>query len=307
MSFNDIPHSKSPRANHADVTNAPHLFGDPFDDETGDPDLYGDPDDFGDPTMDPMASYMIAAGDVAPRKNRLKSVWAKNKGLTAGLGGAAVGATATALLLKRQNKIKAQETLRNQVAVRTALGKIDKRSKYPFFGLKGALMNSAPIDTQASFAADTLKTMFDRQSLDTPFYQETAIATYAAGVFTATASGVAASRFAPSLFLQFGTNTLNASPGTIISISASIPLFDGSTLTISTTPFLFTYQAGFDVRFAMTPWILVANKPIPVMAYYSNAKPIVFTITGLPQTSSVNLVIPGSLHPWAIAMRNALV
>lgn len=324
--------SRDPRMPHADVTNAPHLFGDPMGDvdledgdllndemgdyEDGEVD-YGDVD-YGDP--DVLAVYSNISGDPAPRSHKVRSYLKKHKralmtgtALTAG----AVGAVALARAVKKarakrmlvKQKLRAAKshgTLTNQRIIRNNIGKMRRDSMMPFFSLRGAKMNESPIDPLSTFVADMFKNLLDRQNSDTPFYQETAIGTFAAGTWTAQANGVVANRFFTGLIVQIGTNELNASPGTIISMTATIPTISG-TLTIAATPFLFTYEKGYDVRFLFFPWTLVSNKPLPVLGQYSNANPIIVAITGIPSASSVNLVVPGSLHPWTVAMRNALI
>lgn len=175
-----------------------------------------------------------------------------------------------------------------------------------FFSLTGAYMNSSPIEPKSRFVMDMLKNMLDRQNMDTPFYQETAIGTFAAGTWTCQAVGTVAPRFFTGLVLQMGTNILNAAPGTIMNITATIPTQAGL-LTVAATPFIFTYGDRFNVRFLFFPWNLVSNKPLPVLGTYSNANPITVLVTGLPAASAVSLIVPGSLHPWTTALRNSLL
>jgi hypothetical protein len=199
-----------------------------------------------------------------------------------------------------------KQTLNNQKRAQMFPGKINKTDKMPFFELIGAKLNSSQIEPLSAFPADTLKVILDRQNVDTPFLQETAIGVFAAGVWTATATGDPTARFYFPLFLQLGINYLNAAPGTVFTVTANLPLINGGVLAI-TTPFIFTIEKGYDVRFKFHPWQLVSNKPLPVLGSYSNATPIVVTVNGLPSASTVNLVVPGSLHPWLAGVRNALV
>lgn len=199
-----------------------------------------------------------------------------------------------------------KQTIRNQRLIGRNAGKVSRQSMMNFFSLTGAYMNSSPIEPKSRFVMDMLKNMLDRQNMDTPFYQETAIGTFAAGTWTAQATGTVANRFFTGLVLQIGTNILNAAPGTIMNITATIPTLAGP-LTIAATPFIFTYGDKFNVRFLFFPWNLVSNKPLPVLGQYSNAAPITVTVTGLPAASAVSLVVPGSLHPWTTALRNSLL
>jgi hypothetical protein len=325
----ELTQSSNPREDKADITNASTLFGDPYGDAS---DLYGDPEDeegdvfdeegdvsdlYGDP--DPLATFDLISGD--PNSDGYEQgapKWSKKKKIGGALAGIFTGGLAPAIAaIKRRRKSKlaakkrlaiekTQQSLQRQRTLTKNVGKIDRNSPIHFFSLKGAKMNAAPIAPNSAFIADMLKNLLDRQNSDTPFYQETAIGAFAAGTWTATATGVATNRFFTGLILQIGTNLLNASPGTVINITASIPTING-TLTIAADPFLLTYEAGFDVRFLFFPWQLVANKPLAVLGQYRNAAPIVITVTGLPAASAVNLIVPGSLHPWTVAMRSALV
>jgi len=314
--LSEIPTSQDPRMPLADVTNARFLFGDPFGDvdddyEEGDADIYGD--------VDTLSQYQMVAGDPRTKFGRFVS---KYKAPLAGLAGMGVGAGAMALVnrAQRNKEIKAArsrlaqfrggQTLRTTKLLKNAQGRINLRDTMPFFQLSGAKLTSAPIDPLSVFAADMFKNQLDRQALDTPFLQELAIGTFAGGVWTATAPGVATNRFYTALVLQIGTNVLNAAPGTVMNISASLPTIDG-VLTIGPVPFTLTYEKGFDVRFLFFPWRLIANKPFPTLGQYNNTVPgttdIVITVTGIPAASAVSLIVPGTLHPWTVAMRNALL
>lgn len=316
--------SRDARLPHADVTNAPHLFGDPDDfgdiedgdiDDYGDVDEFGDPEDmYGDPAM--LAYYAMVSGD--PSTNRLQArKLAKSAGYVAAgaasglLARRAMGAVKRKLAARKLAKLRLSRaanalTIRRQGTLRSNVGKISRRSMLPFFSLLGAKMNSSPIDPLSKFVADMFKVMLDRQNSDTPFLQETAQGVFFAGTWTCTAVGTLASRFYTGLILQIGTNALNASPGTIINITATLPTINGP-LVIAATPFLITYEDKFNVRFLFFPWQLVTNKPLPVLGQYNNANPIVVAITGIPAASAVSLVVPGSQHPWTVGMRNGLI
>lgn len=323
--FKQLGVTEDARQPLADVTNAPELFGDISLDEDGEIDEDGDPDDeFGDPDddlygdPDMLSAYQLISGDVDSEVGGLSSAAKRKLKVTAlGLGLTVAGLLALRKRMKARKAKKAairaklamnrtKQTIRTQANARTSLGKINRASSLNFFSLTGAKMNSSPIDPLSKFVADQFKVHLDRQNSDTPFYQETAQGVLVGPDFVCTANGIATNRFFTGLILQFGTNMLNASPSTILSISASIPTIDG-VLTISTTPFVMTYGKGFDVRFLFFPWRLISNKPLPVLGQYSNAAPIVVTVSGLPAASAVNLVVPGSLHPWTVSMRNALI
>lgn len=311
----DLGISVNPRAPHADVTNAPHLFGDPWgdvDDEDGDIDYgdidYGDPDD-----VDPLALYSMMSGDPATRRRRIGNALKIAAGGAAAYGGFKGGQKIVrSVRANRQQRIARsienevrKQSLARAANIRRNIGRLPSNTMSSFFSLKGAKLNSSPIEPLSRFVTADLKFMFDQQAVFTPFLQESASGTFAAGSWTCNATGIASDRFFTGLILQFGTNALNASPSTVITITASIPTVNGP-LVISSTPILLTYEKGFDVRFLFFPWAIVSNKPLPVLGRYNNANPIQIVVSGIPAQSAVTLVVPGSLHPWTVAMRNAL-
>lgn len=321
-----LDYSMDARAPKADITNATELFGDPFGDvdeygdmeedgdvDYGDIDDYGDVDEYGDINEGTLSAFNVISGD--PSSKRRKMIRA------AKIGGLAVGGTAAALLARkmiRQRRAKTaalraklaaqqtRQTIVNQKRAATSAGTIDRKKKVPFFQLTGAKLNSSPIDPTEGYIADMLKHNLDRQASDTPFLQETAIGTFGAGTWTATANGTANNRFFTGLILQLGVNYLNAAPGTVFNVTATIPTINGP-LVIAAQPFIFTIQRGYDVRFLFYPWQLVSNRPLPVLGAYDNANPITVQVTGLPAAATVNLIVPGSLHRWTVALRNALI
>jgi len=333
-SLNSFEVNGDARMPKANLSNASHLFGDPSDFEDGDPED-GDPEDgdpdYGDPTMNDstIAMYNLISGDPsfgdpemygAPSPKLMKA--ARTLGII-GTAGVATGLTHKALMNQVQKRIAAlrrdrsfiqkklsfnrlSQTLFNQDMARKFSGRIDRRSKVKFFQVTGAKMNSSPIDPMEGYIADMLKYNLDRQASDTPFYQESASAVFALGLWTATATGTVTPRFYTGLIVQLGINQLNAAPGTVFQITGTFPTING-TLVVAATPWIFTIQKAFDVRFILYPWQLVSNKPLPVLGQYSNANPIVVVVSGLPAASAVTLIVPGSLHPWTIALRNGLM
>jgi hypothetical protein len=318
--LSEIPHSQNPRMDHANVSNAPHLFGDPdygdFDEE-GDISLYGDIDELSNDT-DPLATFTETSGDIE-EEGDLRSFIKKNKKLLIGVGAGGASLGVAAIVRKKIQQAKARkiiqkslaqekynQTIRQAALVQSSVNKMTKASLMRFFSLRGAKMNSSPIDPLSTFVTDMFKNMLDRQAMDTPFLQETAIGAFAAGTWTATATGAVTNRFYVGLILQIGTNVLNAAPATIIQVTGTFPTINGN-LVVAANPWLLTYEQRFDVRFLLYPWQLVSNKPMPVLGQYSNASNIVVTVTGIPSASAVNLVVPGSIHPWTVAMRNALI
>lgn len=318
--LSDIPHSTNPRADKADITNAPELFGDPSDDdfEDGDvDDLYGDADDledgdlYGDINDETLAVYNTISGDPGKHPKRARTL--KRAGLIAGSGTAAFLVAKKLAAIRRKKKLARNQmmrqssrlTLRNQALARSYSGKIKRNAFMPFFQVTGAKMNSSPINPLEKFVADMFKYNLDRQASDTPFYQETALGIFLAGTWTCTATGVATNRYYTALILQAGINMLNAAPGTIFNVTATLPTINGP-LVVAGTPWVFTIGGKFYVNFLFFPWQLVSNKALPILGLYNNQNPIVVQVTGLPAASAVSLVVPGSLHPWTVAMRNAL-
>lgn len=320
--------SDNPRAPQADITNAPELFGDIFgdldDDDFGDiDDEYGDTDLYGDINDESLSAYKLISGD--PNDDEMGDTRAgrflrkyRSPLLMAGSGTAAYfggRAIVNAIRKRRANKslvnramqaTRARQTLKMQGAARAYAGKIKRDAKMPFFQLIGAKMNASPIAPSSKFVADMFKNFLDRQNSDTPFEQETAIGTLVGTTWTCTAGITANSRFYTGLILQLGINQLNAAPGTVFIVKATLPTFNG-VLSVNAQPWIFTIQNNFDVRFLFFPWQIVTNIPLPVLGTYSSTNQITVTVDGLPAASSVNLVVPGSLHPWSVAMRNALI
>jgi hypothetical protein len=113
-------------------------------------------------------------------------------------------------------------------------------------------------------------------------------------------------RYYVAVILVVGINALAASPGTIFSVTGTFPLFQGS-LVVSTNPWSFTFRNSFYAKAIIFPWTLISNKPVLSLGSYNSGTPITVSIDGLPSTASVTMIVPGSLHPWTIGMRNALI
>lgn len=331
----DFGLSNNPRASKADITNAPHLFGDPFDegdfdellplgdsDDYGDSD-YGDSDDYGDPSINnsTLALFKEMSGDPlygAPKMPKLN----KKQMIALGLGGAAlihrdqVERVVRKLLTHRKqmssrviNKLRTgagRQTLQGDKRIFKTNLRINRRSTLPFFQITGAKLNSSPINPNEVFPADMLKFLLDRQAADTPFLQESAVATLVGPNWVSTATGVVADRYYTALILQIGINILNAAPGSVFSITGTFPTVNGP-LVVAGNPWIFTIERQFDVRFVLYPWQLVTNRPFIVQGLYNNANPIITTVAGLPAASAVTLIVPGSLHKWIVKLREALI
>jgi len=318
-------------APQADVSNAGYLMGDVNewgDPGDGDPDYgdyeagdYGDYGDYedgdygdyeggdvegGDPDM--LASFVDLAGDPDygdPSEQgalrTLKSLRARAR---------ARKAKRVGMRLKR--RAKRNTILSTKRDMRNAPGSSLKGNR-PFFSVSGAYLNEGPIDVMSVFPTDVLKTMLDRQQTDTPFFQETVSGAAVGADYVCTSVGEADFRYYTGLMLNIGSNAFTASPGTTFRITATLPTIKGN-LVISATPLQFTYKKGFDVRFLIFPWQLVANKPMLLLGKYSSTvgERIIFTVTGIPisatspQPSSVSLIIPGSLHKWTVFTRQSL-
>lgn len=296
--------SSNTRSEKADLTNANHLFGDPDDDMP-----YGDAD-YGD--LSPLAIYSAMVGDLetgAPMNRKLRN------GLMIGGGAAVLGGTA-AVIAKATAKKKAAKalmrreqskmTIDHAVEARRMMGKMSKTEKIKFFSVSGALLNSAPISTNEHFIADSLKLNLDLQASQTPFEVEIASGTYSAGKWSVKAVGTATPRFYSAVILVIGINQLSANPGTVFTVTGSMPTIGGA-LTISSNPLSFTIQNGYYVKLMIFPWQIVTNKPLLSIGQYSADNNISFDITGLPSAATVTLTVPGSQHSWTLAMRSALL
>jgi hypothetical protein len=321
-SLTDLTDSKDPRAPFADVSNAAALLGD-IDDDYGDAD-YGD-SDYGDiqdtAALNTYQTLMGDAdyGDVKTVLRKIGGVWKKipvGVKIAGAAGALAYGGIKLSQAIRRkqqQNRANraaslaaSQNTIANSVAARQLLGKIPKTAQMPYYQIIGANLNSFPLSPTEFFMADTLKYNLDRQSTDTPFEVEIVNGVFAGVTWTLTATGTAANRFYVVIFITIGISVLTAAPGTIFNIAGILPTINGN-LVISTNPFSYTIQNGYYAKKALFPWILVTNKPQLALGQYSNANPIVITVTGLPSNAAVNMIVPGSLHQWTIAMRNRLI
>lgn len=310
-----------PRMPKADLSNAPYLFGDPssagldtYSTLIGSPygdvnsiglEQVGDSDDFGD------AAYGDASYG-APLPN-----WAKIAG--AGVLGAGAGYLTSSLIHRQkmrqmQSQLIQQQlaaaagrnTITNSVLARRMMGRIPLNTPFQFYSVMGANLNQYPLAPTEYFAADSLKYNLDQQAAQTPYEVEIANGVISGANLVATANGLVANRFFPAIICTIGINALAANPGTVMTVTASIPTVAG-TLTISAQPFSFTFGKDYYAKLIIYPWSLVTNKPLLVQGQYSNAAPIVVTVSGIPTSSSVNLIVPGSMHQWTIAMRNRLV
>jgi len=314
--------SRDPRAPMADISNAAHLFGDPgyggapygdIDDDYGD--IEGPYGDINNASLDTIHELF---GDVDDYESgSLRDVWQRiPKAARIGGGVAAGGAAAYGLGKLIANQIKAGKARRaarssnssiDQLLQARANGqKISRTAQLPFFDVSNAALNQAPIDARSTFTADTLKFNLDRQATDTPFESEVVPGVFGGATWTCTGNGAVTDRFYTAVFLTIGINALAGNPGTICTVNATMPTFNGSL--VLPTPFSFTLSAALKkVTFVIYPWQLVTNKPLPVLGKYNNAAPILMSVTGIPSTSSVTLTIPGSLHSWTQSMRNRLV
>lgn len=312
-SLNQLVTSNDSRAPHANVTNAAYLMGDVDEFHKSD---YGDPDNFS-----ALSTYEALMGDAD--YGDLRSVWKKiPKGVK--YGAAALGTAGLTYLTfdqirKAKNKIvagrrarqaaqqaAANNTIYNQDAARTMLGKIPRNAHMPYYQITGATLNSFPLSPDNFFVADTLKYNLDRQSTDTPFEVEIQSAVFAGSTWTITASGTVAPRYYAVVFITVGISVLSAAPGTIFNVSGILPTINGN-LVIASNPFSYTLQSGYYAKKALFPWVMVTNKPQLALGQYSNANPIVITINGLPSNAAVSMIVPGSLHQWTTAMRNRLL
>lgn len=316
-----------------------NVFGDPYEfgdvEDEGDPygDLYGDADDeygdlYGDVDDNEVLDlYSTTAGDVddyGMGGPKLRSLWQKTRkplaiagaGTAAFLAGRAIAKgikrrrARRAATLSRLKQSRLRQTIATQRNAQRNAPKIARTNMLPFYQISGATLNSYPISPRDRFIADMYKNNLDRQALDTPFLQETAAGTLVGTDWVCTATGVATPRYYNLLAVRIGINALAGAPGTIFSITASLPLFNNTVTVTGATPWVFTIGRGFDVTFAFFPWQLIANRPQPALGSYDNTvalRNIVVTVSGLPAASAVTLIVLGSLHPTTIATRTALI
>lgn len=313
-----LVNQRNPSFEKADITNAPHLMGDASSDDD-----YGDITDemrlssYGDPYGDPdgiIDTYDTVVGDPYGDPKKKRSF--VRRALPYAIGAAGVGAITAALIHKRKKKAALQRqteanasrsTITNSIYARQHMGRIPRDTVFPFYSVQGATLNGYPLAPTEGFAADTFKYNLDRQSTDTPFEVEIVPGVFAVATWTVTSVGVVAARYYTTVFLVVGLNAFTGAPGTIFTVTGTMPLIGGGSLVIAANPFSFTIAPGFYAKIAISPWVLVSNKPVLALGSYSAGSPITFSITGLPSSAAVSMVIPGSLHQWTIAMRNRLL
>lgn len=322
MSAGDFGASLNPAMPKADISNAPYLFGDPGsemmpymgDSAYGDS-AYGDVlptglEAVGDPSSAGLDTYSTLIGAPIPQ-------WMKYAGI--GLAGAGAGYLTGTLIQRAKARavqaaaVKAaleqaagRNTVTNSVLARRLMGRIPLNTPFQFYSVEGANLNQYPLAPTEVFPADSLKYNLDRQASDTPFEVEIAPGAPVGATVVATANGTVNARYFAGIIVTVGINALAANPGTVMTVTANIPTVAGP-LSISANPFAFTIGKDYYAKFIIYPWQLVTNKPLLVLGSYNNANPITVTVAGIPTTSSVTLVVPGSLHQWTIAMRNRLV
>lgn len=332
QTISDMNLSRNAAVSKADITNAPHLFGDVFE-EDGDPDdsAYGDWNSaYGDVELNENALGLFNAmygdpdyGDAEEEGSPLSFI-KKHKG-TAGLAsGAALGIGGSLLIKKLQRAARAKRARRaaaESMVIRNSRaltnnnarnlarypGKIDRKAPMPFFNVTGASMTSAPISPDSTFVADQLKWALDSASNNTPFYQEVTSGVLVGTDFVNTLPGVVAARFYAPLLLRVGLNTLSAIPGLIIEVTMSIPTVNGLLSVTSAAPFIFSLREKNYMNFLFYPWQLVANKAMLLQGSYNNANNIVVTVSNLPATAYTSLSVFGTLDKRVVALRNAFV
>jgi len=304
-----INRSTDPRAPQADISNAGHLFGDIF---RGDPaelstgmldswgTLFGDIDD------DDHADTGDLYGDVR-RRTTVGKILPYAVPAVTGTAGYLLGlrhARRKAARVQASLAANARNaTIQNQMYARANMDKYKRNTILPFYTVSGATLRQFPLDPRSSFPALSLKVALDKQGAETPFLSEVVPATYALGVFTATATGAVNNRYYAAVNVTVGIPYLYAAPGTIVTIAGSFPTVQG-TLIVGATPWTFTIISGaYVMLFIMLPWQLVTNLPELVIGQYSNASPIVVTVTGVPSQSSVVVTVPGTNDPWTISQR----
>lgn len=330
--------SLNPRLPKADITNAPFLFGDPFGDvedgdfedgdfedgdfEDGDFED-GDSDGGGYASGDPLEAYLATAGDPAPKRksHSLRKNWKKLStgkkvavAAGAGLSAAILGKLISNSVKKRQaarrtlNNAGKRNFLARQRSVIKNTPSANKKGSLFFTYLSGGNLTQAPLVPGASFVTDTVKYMLDKASVETPFYQFVQPAAFTT-VWTATITPASGSFLYPAFVVNIGSAALQASPGTIVTMDiAACTLIDGTTLTTTGgLNWIFTYRAGFDARVVIFLWKMVANKPMPILGSLTNARPLSVIVGGINSLSAVTLTIPGSQHPWTLAMRNSVL
>lgn len=295
-----------------------HLFGDVNWEEAG------DVADFGD--VDPLAAYAtLMTGDVGDAadygdlRSMLRSPIMKK--LIPGAMGFAAGRLMRNPLQNILNNVTAQSnrvkqmmrrntalnTVKNQLAARKLLGRIGMNQGVAFFSIEGGAINASPLAVGSTFVSEVFRWNLNKQSNETPYESEIKTASLVGADWVATTTAGGTGRYYTGVFVLVGINTLAANPGTVFTLTGTLPTINGGSTVISANPLSFTISKDFYARILIFPWTLVTNVPYNVIGYYTAASPITVTVSGLPAQAQVTLLVPGSQHPWTIAMRNSFI
>lgn len=312
-------------------------YGDPAygDPSYGDPSFDGDIYE-GDVFMNnaPLATYDTLIGDAAeqggPRFSP-RRMWQKLPragkialGGAAALGvgfGAVKGVQAIQKAVARNKARKEQQRLNeaykrslhkgsitNTMYAQGRLPKVRPTQPTSFIAVQGAAIQSFPISPSETFVYKQLTWALDQQANTTPFLSDVVNATQPSGAGTpyiTNMPGPVAGRYFPGFIITIGGNWLNSQPGINFSVTATIPLVGGGTLSIAAEPFIFTLGNKFDCRIMIFPWTLVAAKPVYTTGFYTAANPLIVNVSGSIPSAAVSVTIPGTRHPWTVGMRNS--
>lgn len=290
------------------------MYGDSYGDAYGD--SYGDLSGYGDAYGDIGMSGDAFTGGPTRMGRFLRA--AKGPALVAGAGVGSYFAASKIAKAIRNRKARRAAVARNidrmgrtQTISQTrskiaGAPKIQKAGKIQFFELIGAQLTNSPIAPNSWYVADQLKYMLDTEAMFTPFQQQNALGTPVGSTWTNTLVGPATPRYYTHVILSLGINALSAAPGTVVTITGTLPTTAGP-LTIAAQPFIITLQSQFNVRFVISPWVLVQNMPLPVLGVYDNLQNITLVANGLPAGSQTNITVVGTLHPFIIGVRKSLL
>lgn len=294
-------------------------------------DLFMGDTDMGDPESQAIANYDVLIGDIAEQGGfNPRQIWRKlpkaAKYALGGVGAAGaiygtvkgLGAIRKALARNkaRKQRVRAAQaqssrstTVSNQVTARRSLPKMAPGSRLSFYQVIGATVSAYPIAPTKTFINKSLTWCFDQAANTTPFVSQTVNATQPGGPgtdFIIDIPGTAAGQYYPVVFVIIGGSLLTSSPGINFNLTATLPLVAGGSLSIAAAPFTFTLGPKFYCKIAIFPWTLVAAEPVYTAGFYSAANHINIHISGsLPSGSAISGVVPGTMHPWTIGMRNA--
>jgi hypothetical protein len=240
-------------------------------------DIEGDLGEEGD-VVD-VVGDILEQGSLASKRNRANRVGKKLAGLKNPSG------LRARHLLKKQNRL-------NKAIVK-AEGRMTPQDSIPFVAVRG--LNLITVDAfpnNSTFPAAYLKPLLDRSALETPSVMLTYTSSTPATPF-GTSFGANTYYIYPCFIIKLGVSALNGISNQQVVITATVPVLNGTTQTITITAQM---QQGFDGTITIFPYQTVQGYPAPVFGKVGGnaltTDEITITVSGLPSSATASLNIP---------------